>query len=535
LFDQQPNGTGERAEPAISIVGDRSLPDVLAAGAAAHPDRELLIFDPLEGEVETFTWAEVLDRSLAAAAALAARGVGEGDAVHLHMANCPQFLFAWFGVAHLGAKIVPTNTAAVAAELAYVLSHSGAAVSVADGAGLDVVRAAVDEARTGAPVLDCRCDLDDSGALGEARATVRPSDELAVMYTSGTTSRPKGVRVTNANYVYAGETVAAALRLREDDRFLIVLPLFHANAQYYSVMSTLVSGGAVILAARFSASRWADLAVRHQATVASLFAAPIRMILAQEPRPSWREHGLRAVAFAQNLSGGELARWEAEIGAPLFQLYGMTETIGPPLMNGIDGLRRHDSLGRPTLGYSCRIVRDDGSEVGADEPGELLVGGVPGVSLMAGYLKDPDATDGVLRDGWLATGDLVQRREDGLIDFVGRTRDMIKRAGENVAAGEVEEVLLGHPGVLDVAVIGVPDAIRDEQIVAFVVPAQGSEVSTEELARWADERLAKFRVPSAYSIESELPRTAVGKIQKHRLKEVWDHRAEASPGAGAGD
>ncbi len=523
MFDQQANGA-EGSAAAISIVGGRSPADVLAAGAAAHPERELLVFDPLEGEVESYTWAEVLDRSRGTAAALAARGVRAGDAVHLHMANCPQFIFAWFAAAHLGAKIVPTNVAGVASELAYMLSHSGAAVSVADPERIAMAREAVALAGVDIPVLDCRTDLGDPGAPAAGAPSGRAGDELAVMYTSGTTSRPKGVRVTNANYVYAGETVAGALRLREDDRFLIVLPLFHANAQYYSVMSTLVSGGTVILAARFSARRWADLAVRHEATVASLFAAPIRMILAQEPQPGWRAHRLRAVAFAQNLSEDEVARWEKEIGAPLIQLYGMTETIGPPLMNGIDGLRRHDSLGRPTLGYSCRIIRDDGSDAGPDEPGELLVGGVPGVSLMAGYLKDADATEGVLRDGWLATGDLVRRRGDGLIDFVGRTRDMIKRAGENVAAGEVEDVLLSHPGVHDAAVIGVPDAMRDEQIVAFVVPVDGGRVSAAELQRWAAEKLAKFRVPSSFSIESELPRTAVGKIQKHRLRAAWEER-----------
>lgn len=533
MSDQQGNGTGGRSVQPLSIVGERSLPDVLAAGTAAHPDRELLVFDPLEGEVETYTWAEVLARSRAAAAALAARGVGAGDAVHLHMANCPQFIFIWFGAAHLGARIVPTNTAGVASELAYMLAHSRAAVSIADEDRLEVVRRAVAEAGTDAPVLDCRRDLADSGSLDPVAAVARPSTELAVMYTSGTTSRPKGVRVTHANYVYAGEVLAGALRLRGDDRFLAVLPLFHANAQYYSVMSTLVSGGTVILAARFSASRWADLAVRHEATVASLFAAPIRMILAQEPRPSWREHDLRAVVFAQNLSDGELARWNERVGSPLIQLYGMTEMMGPALINGLDGLRRHDSIGRPALGFSCRIVRDDGSDVGAEEPGELLVGGIPGVSLMAGYLDDPAATAEVMRDGWLATGDLVRRRDDGLVDFVGRGRDMIKRAGENVAAGEVEEALLGHPGVLDAAVIGVPDAMRDEQIVAFVVPREGSEVSADDLQRWATEKLAKFRVPSAFSIEPELPRTAVGKIQKHRLRAAWEERGGADE-AGAG-
>lgn len=522
-------GDPAAVEAPLSIVGRRSVVDVLRGGAAAHPERELLVFDPLDAEVRSFTWGDVLRRSEAAAAALRERGVGRGDAIHVHLDNRPEFLFVWFAAALLGAKMVPTNTASVSAELAFMIGHSGAAVSVTDAARMAVVEAAHAESGGPAAVLDCVADLPTAidgrrEPIGEGRC----DEELAVMYTSGTTSRPKGVCVTHANYVYAGETVAGALRLTPTDRFLTVLPLFHANAQYYSVMATLVSGGSLILASRFSASRWAELAVRHRATVGSLFAAPIRMILAQQSKRGWRDHGLRAVAFAQNLTESEVARWDEVIGAPLIQLYGMTETIGPPLMNSIDGLRRHDSLGRPTLGYTCRIVRDDGSEAAVDEPGELLVRGVPGVSLMARYLDDPAATEAALKDGWLSTGDLVKRSGDGLIDFVGRTRDMIKRAGENVAAGEVEDVLLDHPEVLDAAVIGVPDAMRDEEIIAFVVLAEGAGADPEDLRAWCAARLAKFRVPSVVSIEAELPRTAVGKIQKHRLRAAWDERGRAA-------
>jgi crotonobetaine/carnitine-CoA ligase len=508
------------AEAELTVVGGRTLPSVLRAGAERHPDRELLVFDALDGTTASWSWAEVLACTSALARRLAEAGVRRGDAIHLHLANRPEFLFAWFAAAQLGARIVPTNTAAASAELAYIVGHAEAVASLTDEAGLATVRAA-----TGGVVLTCEHDLDldrDAATLDDAAA---PGDDLAIIYTSGTTSRPKGVRVTHANYVYAGETVAAGLGLTPEDRFLTVLPLFHANAQYYSTMSTLVSGGTLILSARFTASGYADLAIRHRATVGSLFAAPIRMILAQHARPHWRDHGLRVVAYAQNLTDAEQARWDEVLGAPLLQLYGMTETIGPPVMNPLHGARRHDAIGRPVLGYRCRIVREDGSpvqEVG--EPGELHVAGTPGVSLMAGYLKDRAATEAAMSTGWLRTGDLVRQDADGLLSFVGRTRDMIKRAGENVAAGEVEEVLLDHPAVLDAAVVGVPDPMRDEQIVAFVVLADGKQADEAELRAWCAARLAGFRVPSHVTIERELPRTAVGKIQKHRLQAAWDAR-----------
>lgn len=504
----------------MTVASGRTVPAVLRRGAAAHPDRTLLVFEDADGVVATYSWRQVTDLAGAIAARFSDLGVGRGDHVHLHLPNRPEFLLAWFAAAQLGAVIVPTNTAASPTELAYIVEHAEARLSLTDAAGAAGVRAAWQIAGGDAPVLVCEDErlLElPPGRVATAYAP-EPGDQLAVMYTSGTTSRPKGVRITHANYVYAGEVVAAALRLTAEDRFLVVLPLFHANAQYYSTMSTLVSGGTLILAARFSAGRALDQAARLRATVASLFAAPMRMILAQEPTPLWREHVLRVVAFAQSLTDEELARWDALIGAPLLQLYGMTETIGPPLMNPLDGERRHETVGRPVLGYVCRIVREDGMPAAVGEPGELLVGGIPGVSLMDGYLHDAEATAAALADGWLHTGDVVSADAEGYVTFIGRTKDMIKRSGENIAASEVEAVLLSHPAVTDAAVFGVPDAMRDEKVVAYVVTRRRLESGGDELIAWCAERLAKFRVPEHVELVADLPRTAVGKVMKHVLR-----------------
>jgi carnitine-CoA ligase len=511
----------------LTVVGHRTVADVLRAGAERTPNRNLLVFDDLNGGVQKFTWEDVLERSAAIAGALAGAGVCPGDHVHLHLPNRPEFIFNWFGCALRGAVMVPTNVASSVSELEYILGHVGAVLSVTDGNGLDTVREARKAAGLDGELWRCDAELPSPPTGHTTNAAFSdggPLIDLAVMYTSGTTSRPKGVRVTHANYVFAGESVAAGLGLVPDDRFLVVLPLFHANAQYYSVMSALVTGATVVLVSRFSASGWVDTAIRHQATVASLFAAPIRMILAKERGAHWRSHRLRVVAFAQNLTSAEYATWERDIGAPLLQLYGMTETIGPPLMNPLYGERRHDSLGRVVLGYRCRITDGNGAAVRPGQAGELHVAGVPGVSLMAGYLKDPDATAEVMGDGWLKTGDLVREDPDGLISFVTRAKDMIKRAGENIAAGEIEEVLMEHPSVMDAAVIGVPDAMRDETIVAFVVTADG-DVDDEALRAWCTDRLARFRVPEFFAARTALPRTSVGKIQKQALREEWGARS----------
>jgi crotonobetaine/carnitine-CoA ligase len=245
------------------------------------------------------------------------------------------------------------------------------------------------------------------------------------------------------------------------------------------------------------------------------------MVLAQEPTPAWRDHRLRAVLFAQSLTDAEVEQWDRLTGAPLVQLYGMTETIGPPVINPLDGERRPQAMGRVALGYVCRVIRDDGSVAAVGETGQLCVHGVPGQTLMRGYLNDPAATGAALQDGWLLTGDIVRVESGGFLTFVDRRKDMIKRGGENIAASEVETVLRAHVGVVDAAVFGVPDAMRDERVIAAVVPAPEHAIEADELVAWCAERLAKFRVPSRVMIVGELPRTPVGKVQKHVLAEEF--------------
>ncbi len=497
----------------------RSVAGILRSGAERHPDRELLVCEDEGGEVTSYTWEQFLDHSRGVASRFEAAGLGRGDRVHLHLRNRPEFLFAWFGAALMGASIVPTNIASSVDELAYIVEYAEVKLSLTEASELDTVTRALGQGRRTVPVLCCEEDglaLATAAPLG-AEEWISPDEELAILFTSGTTSRPKGVIVNQANYVFAGEVFAKGLGVTPDDRLVATLPLFHANAQYYSTMGALTVGATLVVLPRFSASRFIEQCIAHRATVANLFAAPVRMILAQEPKPSWRDHLLRVVLFAQNLTDEDLQRWDRTIGAPLLQMYGMTETIGPPLINPVWGERRPMSIGQVSVGYWCKVLREDGSEAGVGETGELFVGGVPGVSLTPGYLSDPDATAAVLGDGWLRTGDLVSVDAEGYFSFVDRGRDMIKRGGENVAASEVEGVLAANPAVMDVAAVGVPDPMLDEAIVAFVVGRPGVTTTPDELMAWCRERLAKFRVPSEIVLRDALPRTAVGKVQKHLL------------------
>ncbi|CAM5230686.1 ATP-dependent acyl-CoA ligase OS=Streptomyces alboniger OX=132473 GN=CP975_33675 PE=4 SV=1 [Streptomyces alboniger] len=242
------------------------------------------------------------------------------------------------------------------------------------------------------------------------------------------------------------------------------------------------------------------------------------MLLAQSVSDADHMHQLRVVIFAQNVSAAQVTEFQKRFGVDLLQLYGMTETVFPPLMNPLLGTRNSQAMGRPVAGARIRLVDDQGNDVPLGTPGQLLVGANPGCDVMTGYLANPEATASTLVDGWLHTGDVAATDSDGFVIFVDRAKDMIKRAGENVACSEVEAVIGQHPAVFESAAVGVPDEMRDEALVAFVVLCKGAEATPDEILDFCRERLAKFKVPDSVKLVRELPRTPVGKIQKHRLK-----------------
>lgn len=515
----------------------KNLSDLLGDRAARYGEREFLLFERQASEAENLAcWRQVLSyeeldsRVNRACHYLAASGLESGDVFNLHLPNCPSFVVLWLAGARLGAVMMPTNVQSSAEELGYLLGHSYSKMSFTTSALLPLLR------QCGAPLDSLRevvlCDpytSDPAAGSFEARLADFPDspwecpagrgDLAAIMYTSGTTSKPKGVMVTHANYLAAGNTVAEAIELGEQDRQFVVLPLFHGNAQYYSVMSALLSGASVALMDRFSASRYLDKCIEYRCSVASLFAAPMRMILAQPENPAHRHNDLRVVIFAQSLTGRQLDEWQARFNAPLCQLWGMTETMGPPLMNPLHGERRNRTVGKPTGDYRIALVDETGRHLDAGREGEIIVAGVPGENIMPGYFRNPRATNQTIRDGWLHSGDNAVRDEDGYYRFVDRKKDMIKRAGENVSAGEVESVLLQHTAVFECAVVGVPDEIRDQSIVAVIVLHPGKQAGEDEMIAYCAEHLAAFRVPQRIVFEQNLPKTSVGKIQKHLVRE----------------
>ena len=481
-----------------------------AVGAAG--DRTFLVWEGRDGRVTTWTYAEFDELVSRVGGGLAAAGVSQGDGVHLALANSPAFVAVWLAAVRMGAWIVPSDPQSTATELRVHLARTGVHVGVCATGREGTYNKALTNQRV--IVVD-----EDDVSLDHLRgalpvATADPFDRAAIMFTSGTTSAPKGVVVTQANYAFAGDVMAAAAALTSEDRCLVVLPLFHANAQYYSFAAAISCGASVALMPTFSASGFLAQAARHVATHASLFAAPMRMILAKQPDP---EPAIRLSHcwFAQNISVDQHEELSKLLGVRPRQLYGMTETITAVLSNRALA-PAHDDIGEPTVGCHVRV----------STAGEIEVGGTPGHTLFAGYLDDPATTArSFTADGWFRTGDRATIDDRDRWRFGGRNGDVLKVAGENVSTIEIEAVLCAHPDVLEAAVIGEADAIRDEVPVAFVVAAPHvHRLDTATLDAWCAERLSKVKRPHRIDVVDELPRTSVGKIRKFLLPKQAGHR-----------
>ena len=392
-----------------------NLSALLTDRAKQFGDRKFLFFERQPGSNasnnavqdtfrQTLTFRELDDRVNQACHFLSAQGLTRGDVFNLHLPNCPAFLILWFAGARLGAIMMPTNVLASADELLYLLAHSSSKIAFTTAEHLPMLeqcerqidglnKIILCDPYTADPVVDSFEALLHKQPDTPCNCPLSETDMAAIMYTSGTTSKPKGVMVTHANYLTAGQTVADALELTEDDRHFIVLPLFHGNAQYYSTMSALIRGTSIALMDRFSASRYFDKCIEYDCTVASLFAAPMRMLLAQAENPDHRNNRLRVTLYAQNLTTQQMQVWQQRFKAPLLQLWGMTETMGPPLMNPLHGERRNWTVGKPSGSYEVALRDEAGEAVEVGQEGEITVKGIPGKTIMTGYFRNPAATE----------------------------------------------------------------------------------------------------------------------------------------------
>ena len=348
---------------------------------------------------------------------------------------------------------------------------------------------------------------------------MKAEDTCLIVYTSGTTGFPKGAMHSQRSFVTSGEAFVQRIYLQDDDRVMIVLPLFHINALFYSVAGTLVAGCSMAIVPKFSASSFWQTAVDVQATEVNIIEA-VGTILQNRPRSEFRpEHKLRRVyGIRQQVAD----TFRGEFGIPhLIGGFGMTEIPGvicnpfegPQKPGSMGPISRHPDPARPWA--ECRVVDDEGRDVGVGAVGELIV---KTPIIMQGYYRDPGQTRAAFRDGWFFTGDLVRRDADGYFYFVSRKKDIIRRRGENIAGAELDRVIGSHPDVHEAAAIPVPAELGEDDILAAVVLKAGATLTAQDIAQWCRERLAPMKVPRFVVFADELPHTPTHKVAKTVLR-----------------
>nr|WP_255426682.1 class I adenylate-forming enzyme family protein [Pseudonocardia sp. C8] len=490
---------------------------MLAHRAETDGDRIGLIWESADGRWAEMSYGDLAERAGRLAGGLREHGVGAGDHVVLHMTNRLEFVVGLFAISHLGAIATPTIASYAVDELHYVLDHAEVKVVICDPDRRGTATEAAALCSATPPVVVGTDELESwLTAQPPPAADVAASDTAVLMYSSGTTARPKGVVLSQQALVLSGEMNAQHQRLRPEDRSLCVLPLFHINALTISLLNTMATGSVLVVTEVFDAARYWSQVRTYGITVGSLVANPIRQLMQLPERAPDARHSLRMMIFGMALSDTEISEFERRYDVPLINIWGMTEngTIGtrcPPYLP-----RNPTSVGLPMPGIDLGIFDAEDRELGPNIPGEARYVGSPRLD---GYYRNDEITRATNRDGRFCTGDTMSVDELGYFSFLDRSKDVIKVKAENVASAEVERVLATHPAVADAAVVGAPDAWRDERIVAFLQPVPGLSIDAEEVREHCLRHLARFKVPHEIHVVDEFPRTSIGKIRKNELRD----------------
>ncbi|MCI2418338.1 long-chain fatty acid--CoA ligase [Saccharopolyspora sp. K220] len=503
-----------------------NLATVLRESTIAHPGRPLMHF----GE-HTFDYRLVDEISGRVAAGLQDLGLRRGDKVVVQLPNVPQFLFAYFGILKAGLVMVPVNPLLRAGELAYHLTDSDAVLLVTFESFADEAAKATAEVDVptyvvnlpgsvarpeGMRSFDELCAAENTGEI----TAVDAEDTAVVLYTSGTTGKPKGAELTHFELFMACTVGAERFGFNKDDVGVGVLPLFHVFGLSTVLNSTIRFGGSLVLIPRFEAGPVLDAIERHRCTVFSgvptMYFALLGANLAERDLSSLRAGISGGAAMPEEVLRG----FEQQVpNIVVLEGYGLSETAAVATFNVSAAERKIGSIGKPLWGIELKIFDEDDNELppGPEHIGEIVI---RGHNVMKGYYKRPETTEAALRGGWFRTGDLGYRDEDGFFFVVDRKKDLIIRGGFNVYPREVEEVLYAHPAVREAAVIGKPDARLGEEIVAVVAFQPDIRPDAAELIAFTRERLAPYKCPREIRVLDELPKGPSGKILKKVLREA---------------
>ena len=526
--------SGIQGKADIGNPGVGSVYELLQAQCRKFANNDLLVVPEavckLWGSQQgSWTYRQVFDRAERLAAAYRTAGYGPGRRVALVLENRPEFFFHWLALNAVGASAVPVNPDYTADEMSFVFGHSESSLVVC-------LAARHRQASTATQGLGIAVVTDEStdfpAVSGEPRPPAPDGDarECALVYTSGTTGRPKGCLLSNAYFFGWAEWYRAQgglIALREGgERLMTPLPAFHVNAIGHSFMGMLGSGGAQVIIDRFHPRSWWQTAIETKATCFHYLGVMPAILLELPGSPVDRAHGLR-FGVGGGVHPEHHARFEQRFGVPLLEGWAMTETGAAGLLCASEEPRHvgERCLGRPDRpgpAMQTRLLADDGSDVETGAPGELVVraaGSDPRRGFFSGYLKDDAATGEAWAGGWLHTGDIMRQESDGSLYFVDRKKNIIRRSGENIAAVEVEAVIANHPQVAKAAVVAVADPLRGEEVLAAIVPApdQAHGALARDIFDHCARQLAYFKLPGYVAFLDDLPVTSTQKIRKGDL------------------
>jgi len=475
-------------------------------------------------------------------ALLDAHGIARGEHVAVVMPNGLATVRLLLGAMYSGRAVVPVNLLSQPEQMRYVLGHAGCRLVFASAewaarlrdipGGLEPMPAIV-EVEAGADVVPGESvgeGVSEAPAGDEGRPVTAPGDLALLMYTSGTTGKPKGVMLTHGNLAANAHAISREHRLGPDDRVAAVLPLYHINAFAVTMLAPLAHGGSLAITSRFSAGRFWDTVASNRCTWINVVPTIISYLLEGEAPPREQLSSIRFCRSASAALPPEHHRaFEAKFGIGIIETMGLTETVAPAFSNPIDAAeRRIGSVGRAS-GCEAKVVDEAGRTVPDGETGEILL---RGPQVTTGYYRNPEATAGAFTaDGWLRTGDLGRRDADGFFYVTGRIKELIIKGGENIAPREIDEVLLRHPAVADAAAVGVPDRHYGQEILACVIlrddhrrdGPEDEERLREDLRAFCTERLGRYKTPRHIRFVDELPRGPSGKVQRLKLLETPVH------------
>lgn len=490
-----------------------NLANILVQSAESNPDKVAIKMDDIE-----LSYGVIEGLSQRVAGLLQAKGIQPGDRVALISPNIPSMPAVYYGILRYGAVVVPLNPLLKAREVEFHLNDAGAKLAFA----FERVLGEVQEGANAGGVEIVSMDSSFAKMLGghdaiSAVAEADPSDTAVILYTSGTTGRPKGAELTHENLRSNAELSRSLFSISPDDVLFGGLPFFHIFGQTCALNSAVSAGATITILPKFDPVKAMEIIQRDRVTI--FLGVPTMYIglLGVPDRDNYDVSALRMAASGGAALPLEVLRgFESSFDATLLEGYGLSETSPVVCFNQMDGIRKPGSIGTTVRGAQLRVLNEEGQEVSPGEVGELAVSGG---YVMKGYWNNPEATEAAIPDGWFRTGDMARMDEDKVFFIVDRKKDMILRGGYNVYPREVEEVLYEHPAVSEAAVLGQPDELHGEEVVAVVVLKEDAEpVEPEEIRDFVAERLAAYKYPRRVIIADELPKGPTGKILKREIK-----------------